>query len=555
MKCQGIGISSRLSPAEYAIWGLMTAVRIALIVVAVVQGLVAAACMRAPVPMAVVPPAPRAAAEPLAVADRLVRQGCLDCLLDAYRLYDTVRGSGSAGAAATTAAIRTAALIALRERELGLVDSGYLTRARELAASLDPASPTLVQLLDLADALPYGSPAARPPALQERRMLLKTSQDWLTAPEPPSGLAVHQELFGYVWLALVCDVASAGAVRPDNARAGLGAMRDFPLLMFKFATACERRNPTTLSELLAQEPRFIEVHYFQGLTALSGQSRADVPGRPDLDEADTRLRVAYAWRPEWPALTVMLGNIAMISEDFAGALGLYRQTIALVPEQPDALLGTVRALTSLDRHAEAIAAADLLVMAGRFPGDARYWRALNEVHLSQFEEAWTDIELATTLLVNADVPKLAGIIAINRRQFDVARRRLDEAAARRPTDCEIGFYLQTTLSEQRAWSDAASTAGRAGACFDQEEALLRKDIDDLRASEPSEERRNRLIASRMLRIATNEGMRAACWFNAAVAHFNSGASDQARVYAEKVLADERFGARARDIVSRLGPSR
>ena len=29
-----------------------------------------------------------------------------------------------------------------------------------------------------------------------------------------------------------------------------------------------------------------------------------------------------------------------------------------------------------------------------------------------------------------------------------------------------------------------------------------------------------MVASRELRIATNEGMRAACWFNAAVAHFN-----------------------------------
>ena len=527
--------------------------RIVLIVAALVQGVVGAACARAPI--TVVPPGPPPAAEQLAVANQLVRQGCLDCLLEAYRTYDTIRGSGNAGTEATTAAVRAAALIALRERELGLVDSGYLTRARELAASIDPASPSLIELLDIADALPYGSPAARPPALQERRMLLRTSQDWLTAPEPPSGLAVHQELFGYVWLALACDVASGGSIRPDNARAGLGAMREFPLMIFKFATACERRNPTALSELLAQEPRFTEVHYFQGLTALAGQSRADVPGRPDLDEADTRLRVAHAWRPEWPALTVMLGNIAMISEDFAGALGFYRQTIALVPEQPDALLGTVRALTSLDRHAEAIAAADLLVAAGRFPGDARYWRALNEVHLSQFEEAWTDIELATTLLVNADVPKLAGIIAINRQQFDVARRRLEEADVRRRTDCEVGFYLQIALSEQRAWNDAASTAARAGACFDQEEALLRKEIDDLRATEKIEERRNRLIASRELRIATNEGMRAACWFNAAVAHFNIGASDQARAYAEKVLEDERFGTRARDIVSRLGPSR
>jgi hypothetical protein len=85
--------------------------------------------------------------------------------------------------------------------------------------------------------------------------------------------------------------------------------------------------------------------------------------------------------------------------------------------------------------------------------------------------------------------------------------------------------------------------------------LLQQDIDGLRATETIEERRDRLIASRELRIATNKGMRAACWFNAAVAQFNIGANDEARAYAEKVLDDERFGTRARDIVSRLGPSR
>ena len=104
-------------------------------------------------------------------------------------------------------------------------------------------------------------------------MLLQVSRDWLTAPEPPSGLAAHQELFGYVWLALACDVASGGSIRPENAHAGLGAMRDFPLMIFKFATACDRRNPAALGDLLAQEPRFSELNYYLGLAALGGQSR------------------------------------------------------------------------------------------------------------------------------------------------------------------------------------------------------------------------------------------------------------------------------------------
>jgi tetratricopeptide (TPR) repeat protein len=538
------------------IQGLIQSMRRVLLLSVLASAVLAVSgCARLPVAAAPSsPPAGPTTSDRLAAADGLVRQGCLDCLLDAYREYDTLRNGGSDGERATLAAIRTGALIALRERELGLVDSGYLAKARELAGSMPAPPSSLIELLDIADALPYGSPAARPPAVQERRLLLQVSRDWLTAPEPPAGLAAHQELFGYVWLALACDVGS-GSIRADNARAGLGAMRDFPLLIFKFTTACDRRNPASLGDLLAREPRFTEVNYYLGIAALSGQSQPSRPGRPDLDEANSRMQAAYEWRPDWPALTVMLGNIAMTAEDFEGALTFYQQTLALVPDQPDAMIGSVRSLTALERHREAMAVADGLIAAGRYPGDARYWRALNEVHLSRFEEAWADIELATALLVNADVPKLAGIVAINRQEYDVARRRLEEASGRRPADCEVGFYLQIAQSELRAWADAAATATGAGACFDREEAQLRGEIDELRTSDTIEARRNRLIASRELRIATNERMRAACWFNAAAALFNVGERDRARVYAEKVVEDDRFGERARDLMSRLGSER
>ena len=76
------------------------------------------------------------------------------------------------------------------------------------------------------------------------------------------------------------------------------------------------------------------MNYYLGLAALGGQSRPDRYGRPDLEEADNRLRAAYAWRSEWPALTVMLGNIAMTSEDFTGALEFYEKTLALFPISP-----------------------------------------------------------------------------------------------------------------------------------------------------------------------------------------------------------------------------
>ena len=487
----------------------------------------------------------------LDTADRLVEAGCLECLIDAYEAYERLSADRLIGERASLAAVEAAALVALRERELGLIDSGYMEKAAARLASMTSAPDSLSQLLDVADRLPIGPAGARPEGADGARVLLQVSREWLESPAPPLGLAAHDRLFGYVWLTLACDPANARAIRSDQALAGIGDLKDLPLMVFKYAVSCERGPAPQLQSLLEAEPRFGEINYYLGLAALSGQVRAGAPGRPDLDEADARLRQAWAWRSGWPALMLTLGNIAATAEDFVGALELYDRTLELVPGQPDALLGRVRCLTYLNRHREAVAVTEELIEGGRHPGDVRYWRALNELHLARYEEAWADIELASTLVVNADVPKLAGVIAIHRNQTAVARGKLEEARARRPGDCEIGFYLQTVLAEQRAWREAAATASEAGACFDQDEERLRAEIDQLRASSMAAARQERLAGTRADQIRTNAGMRAACWFNAAAAHFNIGAHDEARAFAEKVVDDDRFGDRARDLLARL----
>src|SRR5206468_2963383 len=199
--------------------------------------------------------------------------------------------------------------------------------------------------------------------------------------------------------------------------------------------------------------RFIEANYFLGLRVLAGQLRpGTTPGPPDLEGADALFRIAYGWRQDWPALTLSIANVALTAEDFARAFEFFDKTLALIPYQPDALMGTIRTLTYLGRHVEAIAAADSLIATNRNPGEGRYWRALNNEQLQQHDEAWNDIERAASALVNADVPKLAGIIAINRHQLDVARQRLELSLSRRRSDCETAYYLQAVLVEQRQWT-------------------------------------------------------------------------------------------------------
>jgi hypothetical protein len=224
----------------------------------------------------------------------------------------------------------------------------------------------------------------------------------------------------------------------------------------------------------------------------------------------------------------------------------------MAPTFPDALLGDVKALTYAGRHDEALAMIDrLLALEHWYVGDARYWRALNETQIDRDDEAWTDIELANKLLLNADVPKLAGIIAYRRKETDISREKFELSRTRNPNDCETGFYLQLVDAELTRWPETAEIAGKTAACFDDEEIELSRQIADLRTKAMDDEKRAKQIARRERRIADNARMRVTSWYNAAVANYNLKNAVRARQFAEKIVGDEQFGDRARELLSRL----
>lgn len=486
----------------------------------------------------------------LAEADRLVRAGCLDCLVAAYGEYDLLRAIPSARETATAGAIRAAALIAQREREIGHVDDGYLQRARQLITSTSGLSDALGLMLDVIDAMPVaGSGATRTPTsdidLDRMRRLRINGDAWRARLQE---LAAADELSAYTYLSFACTNTPPQSQSVDAIVEPVGALRDTTLIAFKRAI-CRRVDAPGLESVLAKEPRFLEAKYFLGLFNVGEAPRTGLASK--LDAADRLFDQAYTWRKEWPALTQSIANVAMTSEEYERAVTFYTRTLELEPKAVDALLGEIRALTFVGRSVDAIAAADRLLEQNWFVGDARYWRALNLSELERYDEAWTDVETAGKLVVNADVPKLAGLIAYRRRQLEVSRDRFVVSESRNRSDCETGFYLGVVLAELGTWDRTAEVLVHAAACLQGAEERFKEQIAQIQASADPPARKEAKIKRREQYIAKGRRQIATSFFNVAVASFNLQRKADAREYAEKVVEDDQFGPRAKEILSRL----
>jgi tetratricopeptide (TPR) repeat protein len=504
----------------------------ALLVVCAVVG----ACSTAPKRPAVVPsPSP---AERLAAADALVRAGCFDCLLAAFREYEALRSVSAVAAPATTGATQTAVLLAMRERNLGTEDSGYLKRAMDMARP-----PTfMTQLIEIADSLPTRGPGRQVSddvELARMQAANRNRDGWTDA------LRLHADenaLSASLWLSFNCAYVGAAQQTIGEWLALVPAWRDTPLLAFK-AAVCGSYTRSSFDALLEAEPRFKELHYYIGLSAAFAGK---------MDESMEHLLLAYAWRPRWPAVTNALAADYIALEEFDKAIEFYDRTLEVVPAFPDALLGKAKAQTYAGSYTDAIATLDRLLALERWlVGDARYWRAQNELQLDRLDAAWDDVELAAKLMRNAAVPKLAGIIAYRRHQLDIARAKFDESWKLGRDDCETGFYLGIVLGEQSTWGRTAEVLTDTTACLEKAEARLKAEIAAIRVSTDHPERERRQIRRREEETAKGRRMTATSWFNIAVSYYSLSRKAEARLYAEKVADDEQFGERARELLSRL----
>ena len=486
----------------------------------------------------------------LGKADGLLRTGCFDCLEEALAEYEAVRSVPNArpvdADAAVDGSIRALLLLELRQRELGMADDGYLQRATDLIGTREDRLAAFTPHLYSVESIPrrdarFLGPTgpdglrrtqelrAKFPALVEERRL-KADADPLAA---------------YLWLAFYCTHSDSRDDRSLSTLLGpLVRMRDAPIVEYRAAT-CLGTQSEPLKSLYEREPRFVEINYLLAQVAQMGTH---------IEEAERLFGIAFKWRSRWPAVTASLGNIYAAFEENERALEYFDSTLAIAPDHPEALIGRIKALSLLGRSQEAFAATDavLAVEGGRvFPGEVYYWRAWNFTQIQDLDMAWTAIEQANRLWVNSEVSKLGGIVAYRRWQRPAAIERFTAAQKLAPDDCENAYYLGIVHAELRDWPATRTVFEGTAGCIERAREGFRKEIATIAASSWDLARKARQIARREGQIEAAARMLSTSWFNIAVANFNLGDKEAARQYAERVVADDQFAERARDILKRL----
>lgn len=441
----------------------------------VLMACVAACASRRPAPVVTTP------APPVRTVDvaALIRQGCYRCLEEAL---------AAAGAQAQPElAFEAAALLVLRSKELGIPPERWMERVTQLAGD----DPTRTELRAIVAAVPpdplsgdreamSADPAAR---MRERTMVPKWRELLTAGGGTP-------EFRTYLELALVCSFGPSD--QREAYLAGLG-QRLVPLLEYR-ASLCGFVDLARMRAVAAAG--FVDAEYALGRGAMEVEN--------DFELALRHLQSATQAFPASLGAATLIGNIYIEWEEWQMAADAFDGVLADRPTHPDALLGRTQAVSRLGRYQDGIDTATRLLGGTWFVGQAYYWRAWNYNGLKDYAAARVEADRAKTLMVNAPVFLLSGLIdwALERRP--TAEGEFLEALKLDFGQCEAAFYMGAVRAELRKALEGIAAMRQATQCYDLAIAVRRRGIDSIRDGRGSESAKARQIAVQQRAIAANE---------------------------------------------------
>jgi tetratricopeptide (TPR) repeat protein len=392
----------------------------------------------------------------------LIRHGCYGCLEQAFARADA--------AGEVIPAFEAAALLVLRSKELGLPTEPWLERARALAR----ADASLTPYVTMVEAIPPHPMSDDRDALFDVRARTQARASLAAWRESLHGGATSDVFRMYLDVALICGFGTL----KENERSFTGQLdsdAQAPIYHYRIG-ACDSAHADRLKTLRAGDAAFVDADFALGRYAL------DDPVHPDQDEALRRLQSAAAAFPRSPAIAVTIGNVFRRWEEWGEALTAYDAALRVSAVHPEALLGRTISLSHLMRPQEAIDTATQLIDAGQWHlGEAFYWRGWNQLRLEDHQRARGDADRAKTLMANAAVFVLSGVIEWRLRRLEAAEKEFESAIAIDFGECEAALDLGVVRDERGKPAAALAAFQQARQCYELSIALRREAIAKVEA--------------------------------------------------------------------------
>ena len=478
----------------------------------------------------------------IAEADVLFIRGSYSCLKEAFAIYQDLLSFSNYQIKTKEKLIKTALLLALREKELAILDQSNFKKASELIKDFpNPSEYSFyLQTIDFLKVRYFG---AIEDIIGDRLLSndysakLKKVEVWNSQLKEK---AETEEFLAYLFLSLnqsyyikeKADFSHFLEIYPDS-----------PLIRF-IAAIYQRDNQELLRETIKREPSFVEVYYFMAENALEDRK---------LITAEKYFLESYKKIPESFSIVFSLAKVYFLIGEIEKSLEFYNKGLKLAPKSRKTLLGKAICLSNLGKYEEAIPVLDKLLFLGKwYLGDTHYWLAWNQNKLEQLEEAKENIEKSKLYLTeDSKVLNLAGIIAFKKDQFEEAEKNFKEAIDLDNLSCQAFFYLGRIYSHKEDWIASGFYFEQAANCYEAVEEALRLKINEIESSALSEERKKRLILRKEQQLQETILSKATSYYNAAVCYFNAEFKDKALIFAEKASLHPTYKEKAEELISKI----
>jgi tetratricopeptide (TPR) repeat protein len=425
------------------------------------------ACAPRPVPVAVPRLSPDVLAARLSEADRLASRGCYLCLKEAAAAYAALLADSDDGSLLTKA-LENDLMIAIREIELRMPDSGALEAARQLQ---DHVGSNYTAYFAALEAF---RPAGPEYFVRGEQMLMKQEREVrLKLVAELEHDASASPMRTYFFLALQLQLQQFKDIKAQVDELLAAHPQDLSL-KYRMLAFQPTYSGEAARDLIGQETGFGEVHFLIGQRALLN---GNLPGAyRDLTRARELL-------PDSASIALALANLTFSYARYADALALFDRILANPAGagfEPQAQLGRAKSLSYLKRHDEAIAQLiDVLQKdPSNNPGEKYYWRAWNQLQLGRGQLAYEDAMSGLNAMRNNAIYQLAGMASFSLNRRDESRKYFEEALKLNSADCDSERYLGLLDSAEQSWKPASIRFGVAAKCYDVVIERLREELAD-----------------------------------------------------------------------------